>query len=290
MDKELLKTIREQVNQALGDGPVLKLQQQLMSEINAKDRQKIVTALVDEVQKASESKLADLMEQLQAENEQQRQAIIDAFKQAIKEAWTVKLPAINVPEPKVTVKMPEIRIPEIKLPAINVPETKVEIPPFPEEMQIKGLKELVQQLLDAIQGMPMYNLWAEVARDNPIPVLLVTSDGKPYTARSSSVISGGGGGIDVEGLPVGYAQVTVSTTAVGLTIPEGATSAVITVETDNIRWRDDATDPTSTVGMFTMQTQSFELVSSKSLSQFKAIRDASATADAILNISFYRKP
>lgn len=290
MDTELLKAIREQVTQALGDGPVMKLQEQLMNEVNAKNRQKIVSELVAEVQKASEAKLSDLMEQVRAENETERKAIVDAFKQAIKEAWTVKLPAINVPEPKVTVKMPEIKIPEIKVPTVNVSPTPVEIPPFPEEMKIKGLTEAIQQLLAAIRALPVYNIWSEIGRDNPVPVLLVTPDGKPYTARSASVISGGSGGIDVEGLPVGYSQVTVSTSAVGLTIPEGATSAVITVETDNIRWRDDGTNPTSTVGMFTMQTQSFELVSSKSLSQFKAIRDTSATADALLNISFYRKP
>src|SRR6266852_2716499 len=47
----------------------------------------------------------------------------------------------------------------------------------------------------------------------------------------------------------GFQTITVSSTAIGLTVPRGALFAVAVVETASIRYRDDGTDPTSTVGM-----------------------------------------
>jgi hypothetical protein len=51
---------------------------------------------------------------------------------------------------------------------------------------------------------------------------------------------------------LGYQQITPNT-ATSLTAPDGskqqATFAVITPEIQNVRWRDDGTDPTSSVGM-----------------------------------------
>lgn len=91
------------------------------------------------------------------------------------------------------------------------------------------------------------------------------------------------------GTPMGYQQLTVSTVSVALTVPTSANRAIITVETDTIRWRDDNTAPTSTVGMILFNGSTLELGTGLSLTQFKAIRDTSATVDAVLNISYYYK-
>ena len=52
----------------------------------------------------------------------------------------------------------------------------------------------------------------------------------------------------LERKPKGYQQLTVSTTAVALTVPVGATRAVVKVIAQPVRYRNDGTAPTSTVG------------------------------------------
>jgi hypothetical protein len=89
----------------------------------------------------------------------------------------------------------------------------------------------------------------------------------------------------LERAPKGYQQLTVSNTAVGLTVPAGATRAVVYVEAQPIRWRDDAVAPTSSVGVPAIATNAFELPSVQSLNGFKAIR--SGSTDATLNIVYY---
>lgn len=48
---------------------------------------------------------------------------------------------------------------------------------------------------------------------------------------------------------LGYVQQSVTTAANLSTVASGATGALISVETQAVRWRADGTDPTSTVGM-----------------------------------------
>ena len=48
---------------------------------------------------------------------------------------------------------------------------------------------------------------------------------------------------------LGYQQITSLSGATKLTVPAGTSLAVITPETQAVRYRDDGTDPTSTVGM-----------------------------------------
>lgn len=48
---------------------------------------------------------------------------------------------------------------------------------------------------------------------------------------------------------LGYQQLTSLSSATALTVPAGATMAVIIPETQPVRWRDDGTSPTNTVGM-----------------------------------------
>lgn len=86
--------------------------------------------------------------------------------------------------------------------------------------------------------------------------------------------------------PCGYQQLTVSTIAVALTLPPGAVRALITVESQPIRYRDDKIDPTATVGMPVIAGVNFDLRSRLSLTQFRAIR--STITDSVLSITYYR--
>ena len=85
--------------------------------------------------------------------------------------------------------------------------------------------------------------------------------------------------------PYGYQQITVSTSAVGLTVPAGATRAVLGIEAQPLRYRDDGTDPTTSVGFLVAAGGTMELDSKESLEAFKAIR--SSGSDATLNVLYY---
>jgi len=92
------------------------------------------------------------------------------------------------------------------------------------------------------------------------------------------------------GEPVAHAQRTVSTAAVALpSIPTNANKVLVITETDILRWRDDGTDPTSTVGMILYPGNPLILESKTSINNFKAIRDSSSAADATLNAAYYAK-
>lgn len=93
----------------------------------------------------------------------------------------------------------------------------------------------------------------------------------------------------LERKPKGFRTLAVSNTAVALAsatggIPKGATRAVISVASDAIRWRDDSTAPTASVGIYVAANASLELPSLESINGFKAIR---VTNDAALNIAYY---
>ena len=80
-------------------------------------------------------------------------------------------------------------------------------------------------------------------------------------------------------------SLTVSTSAVGLAaIPSGATLAWVTVDTSPIRYWNNGT-PTSTVGHKMEVGDGFWLLGS--LASFRAIRDSSAGADAVLRVSYW---
>jgi hypothetical protein len=89
--------------------------------------------------------------------------------------------------------------------------------------------------------------------------------------------------MDSVATPLGYRQITELSAAVGISnIPAGTQMALITAEGQNIRWRDDGTDPTDTVGMLltTGQTLSYN----GPIEKFKAIE---VTDGASLNVSLY---
>ena len=81
---------------------------------------------------------------------------------------------------------------------------------------------------------------------------------------------------------LGYQQITSLSASTALTVPVGATMALIVAETQAVRWRDDGTAPTASVGM--------PLATGASLSydgDLKAIRFIQQTASAVLNVSYY---
>lgn len=84
-------------------------------------------------------------------------------------------------------------------------------------------------------------------------------------------------------VPKGYEQITdVSSPAKSLTVPAGSNYAVIGAQTKNVRWRDDGTDPTATVGM--VLGAGNDMVYTGDLA---AIKFFEAAASAELNISYY---
>ena len=87
-----------------------------------------------------------------------------------------------------------------------------------------------------------------------------------------------GGGL----APLGYQQITSLSAAAGLTIPTGAVIAILNAEDQDVRWRDDGTDPTATVGMVLPRGSYYTY--GGTLSALKLIEE---TASAKLNISYY---
>ncbi len=69
-------------------------------------------------------------------------------------------------------------------------------------------------------------------------------------------------------------------TATGLTVPAGAKSALITVGGQAVRYRSDATDPTSTVGHFVAANGNIEVFGNE-LASIKLI-STSATSDIFI--------
>lgn len=82
--------------------------------------------------------------------------------------------------------------------------------------------------------------------------------------------------------PLGRQKISPdSSTAVGLSVPAGACRCLIAVETQNVRVRDDGTDPTSSTGLI-IQKDSQPMPYEGDLSKIKFIAVASTAAVEIL--------
>lgn len=85
-------------------------------------------------------------------------------------------------------------------------------------------------------------------------------------------------------VPKGYEQVTGLSAVKALSIPDGAEIAVIQAESQNIRWRDDGSNPSGTVGM--------QLAAGRDMlftSKLSAVRFIEEAASAKLNVSYYAR-
>ena len=120
------------------------------------------------------------------------------------------------------------------------------------------------------------NSSVEISNDtgNPVPVSGTVTLGAGADAIGSTKPSG----LTAKG----YQQLTSLSSAAALTVPSGATVALIQAESQSIRWRDDGSNPTTTVGMVLAAGESVFFTGS--LSAFKAIE---ISASAKLNISYY---
>jgi hypothetical protein len=86
-------------------------------------------------------------------------------------------------------------------------------------------------------------------------------------------------------ISLGYQQMTSVSTASAASlpsIPSNAASVLVAVEISGIRWRDDGTDPTSTVGIPVSAGQS--LCYGNEVARFRVIGQ---TAGATINVTYY---
>ena len=86
---------------------------------------------------------------------------------------------------------------------------------------------------------------------------------------------------------VAFEQITVATSAIGLSVSNvrgygsnryAAERAIVIVETAPLRWRDDGTDPTSSVGMIANPGTILTFDNRDRLEKFRAIRTGSTSA------------
>lgn len=94
--------------------------------------------------------------------------------------------------------------------------------------------------------------------------------------RSSEVI-------DKALVPIGYEQIADLSSVSTLTIPENARIAFMQAEVADVRWRDDGTNPTASVGM--LITTDIGLWYTGDLSTLALLE---SSGGAKLNISYYR--
>jgi hypothetical protein len=82
----------------------------------------------------------------------------------------------------------------------------------------------------------------------------------------------------------GYIQITSLSSAVGLgAIPDGTTLAIIQAETQNVRYRDDGTNPSASVGM--LLPAGDLLYYTGKMADLKFIE---VSASAKLNVTYYK--
>ncbi len=82
--------------------------------------------------------------------------------------------------------------------------------------------------------------------------------------------------------PLGYEQVTGLSAVKTLTVPDTARAALIVAETQAVRWRDDGTNPTASVGMPLAVDTPYWYTG-----DLGAIKFIEAVASAKLNVSYY---
>lgn len=85
-------------------------------------------------------------------------------------------------------------------------------------------------------------------------------------------------------IPTGtFTPVTVSSTAIGFTPPANSTWCILSIETNSVRWRDDGTNPTASIGVPMVAGE--KILYTASLSAIKFIRQS---ADASLQGACYK--
>jgi hypothetical protein len=84
--------------------------------------------------------------------------------------------------------------------------------------------------------------------------------------------------------PKGYEQIVSPAASTALTVPAGSTCALIQAQDADIRWRDDGTDPTASVGEKIIAEGDIWVEGAARLAAFRVIR---TVAGADVNVSYY---
>ena len=82
--------------------------------------------------------------------------------------------------------------------------------------------------------------------------------------------------------PVGYQQLTAAASSTALTVPDGAVRAIINVEVQPARWRDDGVAPTAAIGILVPVAGKFEY-----RGDLSAIRFFQTAPSTQINVSYY---
>lgn len=88
----------------------------------------------------------------------------------------------------------------------------------------------------------------------------------------------------IGGVSLGFQAVSGLSTAKGITVPANAATAVIVAETQDVRWRDDGTDPDANTGM--LLAAGAEMTYTGDLAKLKFIE---TTASATLGVTCYNR-
>lgn len=92
---------------------------------------------------------------------------------------------------------------------------------------------------------------------------------------------------NIKHVPLGVGQLTAAQLASAIalpSIPAGSTVAIITVDTASVKWRDDNTAPTATVGMTIRDTDPpFEYWGDLATLEFIAV-----SGSPVLNVAYYK--
>lgn len=83
----------------------------------------------------------------------------------------------------------------------------------------------------------------------------------------------------------GYQQLTSLSASTALTVPSGANYAIVVAETQAVRYRDDGTAPTATVGFPLAVGVTFQI---DGLAMLTAVRFIEQTAGAKINVCYYQ--
>lgn len=110
--------------------------------------------------------------------------------------------------------------------------------------------------------------------------LLLISGTEPVVQASCN-------GFQTQTKPFAFEQITVSTVAIGFTVATLAEGnyAVVSIETNPIRYRSDGTNPTAAVGHLAAAGTVLEVCGKSAARNFKMIRQGAADATAF--VTFY---
>lgn len=112
----------------------------------------------------------------------------------------------------------------------------------------------------------------------------------PAAAQTTAIVKSG------PYLPLGYCQITSLVTAKTLTtancssgsVPNGAVIAEVCVETAGVRYRDDGTSPTASVGVPVIPSATSPLCYAYAIIPLTAVQFIAVSGSPVVNVSFYK--